>query len=357
MLTYNMKKLLFITFILTVFSSIGQTTKHLVAKGETLYSISKKYKISVEELKKNNQLTSNELSLGQELIIKSTPSHKSESKHTVQKGETLYSISKKYNVSVSKIKEWNDLESESLKLGQTLILFPTPNTIIKKEDLKRITHSVIPGETLYSISKDYNMTVEEVIQLNKLKSNALNVGQQLIVTQNDVSNEEKQKVEKINNEIELQQKRDIVHTVKPKETLFSISRIYSVPVAEIKQLNKLTTYEISVGQKLIIQDKKAGNELSYKNAEPSFLTKETGNASLNFNSKIAHDKFSYCLHKTLKVGTIIKITNVDSNTFIYARVMGNLAKQDPALVGINQVIANKISNGLTTFPVSIEYAR
>lgn len=244
-----------------------------------------------------------------------------------------------------------------MKLGQTLTLFQTPNTIIKKEDLKRTTHTVIPGETLYSISKDYNMTVEEVIQLNKLKSNALNVGQQLIVTQNDVSNEEKQKVEKINNEIELQQKRDIVHTVKPKETLFSISRIYSVPVAEIKQLNKLTTYEISVGQKLTIQDKKAGNELSYKNAEPSFLTKETGNASLNFNSKIAHDKFSYCLHKTLKVGTIIKITNVDSNTFIYARVMGNLAKQDPALVGINQVIANKISNGLTTFPVSIEYAR
>ncbi len=343
----NFLVILLITSIVTVFA---QEKKHTVAKGETLFSISKKHKISVDEIKEWNKLTSNDLSLGQDLII-SKINNSEQLTHKVASGETLYGIAKKHDVSVAQIKEWNKLQSESLNLGQTLTIKPS-KAVVKTETV----HSVTSGETLYSISQDYSMSVKDLIKINKLESNALSIGQQLIVTEAKINPEEKTIVETTNKEIKEATKRDIIHTVNAKETLFSISRIYGVHVSEIKKLNKLPTYEISIGQKLIIQDKKS-SETEVQGVEPSFLSKETGNASLNFNSSISHKKYSYCLHKTLKVGTIVKVTNTDSNDFIYARVMGLLSKSDSQLIGINQVIADKIGNGLSTFPSTIEYAK
>lgn len=345
-----MKKLLLIILISSITNVFAQEKKHTVSQGETLYAISKKYSISVDQLKKWNDLKTNDLTLGQELVVSKSPENLKKT-HVVKSGETLYSISKLYNVSLDQIKKWNKLESESLSLGQTLIINNSEKVVKVKK-----THIVQSGETLYSISQDYSMSVEDLIKVNKLESNSLSIGQQLIVTDDAIKTEEKVQIEATNLEIKEQAKQDIVHTVGPKETLFSISRIYGVSVNDIKKLNDLTTYEISIGQKLVIQDKKS-KPSEIESAEPTFLSKELGTASLNFSSSISHNKYSYCLHKNLKVGTIVKITNTDSNDFIYARVMGSLISSDQDLVGINKVIVDKIGNGLNTFPTAVEYVK
>ncbi len=90
---------------------------HTVAKGETLYSISRKYGLKVEEIKKYNELTTNDLNIGQVLTL----AFKAKT-HTVVKGDTFYAISKKYNISVKELQRINDKKDFSLSIGEELKL-------------------------------------------------------------------------------------------------------------------------------------------------------------------------------------------------------------------------------------------
>lgn len=155
---------------------------HVVQRGETLYSISKTYGVEVSQIKKWNKLKSNELIIGQELKVASKGKSPSSKKirvdkkgwHTVQKGETMYSISKLYGMSVEDLKKQNKLKSNELSTGMSLKVDER-----KSNDSKAKTHVVKKGETLYSISKKYNISVGKLKKLNKLSSNELNIGQEL----------------------------------------------------------------------------------------------------------------------------------------------------------------------------------
>ena len=155
-------------------NSNNTTTYYIVQKGDTLYSISRAYNVSVEELKKANNLTSNTLSIGQKLII---PNNEEDYEtYIVQKGDTLYSISKKFNVSVNEIMNLNNLSNSILTPGQTLV-------IPKKENNDNQTiyqnYIVQKGDTLFSISKKFNVDIDTIKKINNLTSNTLSIGQEL----------------------------------------------------------------------------------------------------------------------------------------------------------------------------------
>lgn len=98
---------------------------HTVAGGETLYSISRLYNVSVEKLIAMNAIKNNQIGVGQRLKISEEESVKKDVKtkeHKVSDGETLYSISRKYNVGIEELKKWNDLKTDSLKVGQILFI-------------------------------------------------------------------------------------------------------------------------------------------------------------------------------------------------------------------------------------------
>ena len=99
---------------------VGENEYHIVGAGETLYSISRIYGIKVEDLISMNSIINNQIKPGQRLLVRKTQTESKNLKHTVQAGETLYSISKRYNVTVSSIKSANGLSSDSLQLGQVL---------------------------------------------------------------------------------------------------------------------------------------------------------------------------------------------------------------------------------------------
>ena len=176
----------------------GNTTVHQVAKGETLYSISKQHGVTVEQIKSWNNLKTNALSLGMKLLIGGTsrvpleeekdvgpkPGASGEMRiHLVQAGESLYGISKKYGVTVDQIKFWNNLKSN--ELSRSMRLKVGPKTASSKpppaQEKIIVWHRVEKGETLYSMSKRFNVTVEELKTWNNLTSNALSVGKSLIV--------------------------------------------------------------------------------------------------------------------------------------------------------------------------------
>lgn len=112
--------------------------------------------------------------------VTNSVSAKTATMHTVQSGETLFSISRKYNTSVEKIKELNQLKENAISLGQTLKVSEGTDAGIQQAQLPEQTyHEVRQGESLYGISKKYGLTVEQLKQLNGLDDNSLNAGQKL----------------------------------------------------------------------------------------------------------------------------------------------------------------------------------
>ena len=139
--------------------------EYIVKKGDSLWSISNKYGITVNDLKQYNNLKTNIISVGQVLKIPKI----SNDYYIVKKGDSLYSISKKFNTSVNDIKSLNNLTSNLLSINQKLLI---PNTN---------TYTVVKGDSLWSISKKFNNTVDSIKSKNNLKSNIINIGQVLLI--------------------------------------------------------------------------------------------------------------------------------------------------------------------------------
>ena len=164
--------------LLKIPSALLPESTYIVKKGDSLYSIANKYNTTVDELKRINNLTSNILSIGQVLKLPSDKVSDVEKKentisYTVQKGDSLYSIARKYSTTIDKIKDLNNLTTNLLSIGQVLLI-PTDTNL-------ETTYTVQKGDSLYSIAKKYDTTVDRLKQLNNLKSNLLSIGQILIV--------------------------------------------------------------------------------------------------------------------------------------------------------------------------------
>ena len=147
--------------------------EYVVKSGDSLYSIARKYNTTVKDLKLLNNLTSEILSIGQVLKISQNESTPSNNAYTVKLGDSLYSIARKYNTTVSELKNLNNLTSEVLSIGQILEI---PNLTNENINTK---YTVKSGDSLYSIARKYGTTVSELKSLNNLTSELLSIGQVL----------------------------------------------------------------------------------------------------------------------------------------------------------------------------------
>ena len=199
---------------------------YTVKSGDSLWSISRKFGIIVDELKSANNLSSNLLSVGQNLIIPGKEAQATGDEYVVKKGDTLYSIARKYNTSVDNLKSINNITIDSLAIGQIIKL---PSTSSTASD----TYIVKKGDSLYSIARTYNTSVDKLKEINNLTSNALAIGQVLKLPSSNASEK-------------------VVYTVKKGDSLYSIAREYGTTVDAIKKLNNITSNTLSIGQKLLL---------------------------------------------------------------------------------------------------------
>ena len=218
------------TYVGVPYSGGSSTTNSYVVKsGDTLWSIAKKYGVSVDELKEKNNLTSNALSINQVLLIPTVLEEVPEEigeYYTVVSGDTLYSIANKYGLTVDELKSLNHLSSNLLSIGQRLLVKPTTTSTTEE------TYTVKKGDNLYQIALQFDTTVDALKTLNGLTSNLLSIGQVLKIPSSS-SNE-------------------IVYTVVAGDNLYQIARRFGTTVAAIMSRNNLTNNLLSIGQKLII---------------------------------------------------------------------------------------------------------
>ena len=178
--------------------------------------------------------------------------------HQVGEKETVYAISRRYGVTVETIVMYNPGAESRLDVGQivkVLYVPKKPAAATTVSDGSR--HVVAAKETMYSISQTYGITIDEIKQWNNLTSNALSIGQELIVRRPQGSRPAPAQPAPVSTTAVVTQNADGTHIVAPKETMYSISRQYNISVEDIKAWNGLEGNDISVGQELIVSAQKA----------------------------------------------------------------------------------------------------
>ena len=202
------------------------TNTYVVQKGDSLYSIANKLGTTVSELKKENNLTTNTLQIGEVLRIPTKEIYEGEENvYIVQKGDTLYSIAAANNTTVDELKKANNLTSNILSTGQLLKI---PSALLPES-----TYIVKKGDSLYSIANKYNTTIDKIKDLNNLTTNLLSIGQVLLIPTDT--------------------NLETTYTVQKGDSLYSIAKKYDTTVDRLKQLNNLKSNLLSIGQILIVR--------------------------------------------------------------------------------------------------------
>ena len=231
--------------------TLETTVLYVVKRGDTLYGIASEYGVTVNELVRLNNLTSDVLSIGQQLRI---PIGNEDSNdyvvYTVKALDNLYSIAKRYGVTVDEIVRLNNLNSTLLSIGQKLKI---PININNDADDMYDTYIVKSKDTLYSIASKYGMTVSQLMAINKLESTALSIGQVLKVLRGGESNSGIPLGSSCygNN---YKEPTFETYVVKKGDNLYNIARMYGVSVDSLVELNNLNSNNLAIGQVLKIKE-------------------------------------------------------------------------------------------------------
>lgn len=231
----------------------GTGTNYTVQKGDSLWNIANKFNVSIESLKTANNLASNLLNIGQTLKIptEEKPVTGDYTVYTISKGDSLYSIAKKYNTTVDALVKYNNLSSTNLKVGEQLL--------IPISESKLNTYTVKSGDSLYSIAKKYGITVDELKKANGLTSNNLSLNQKLVIPET---------------------KGEIGYVVKVGDSLYSIAQKYNITVDELKKANGLTTNTLTIGQELTIPETSKTTTYTVKSGDSLYSIADKYNVSV-----------------------------------------------------------------------------
>ncbi|MGH7885049.1 MAG: LysM peptidoglycan-binding domain-containing protein, partial [Thermodesulfobacteriota bacterium] len=294
-------KSFFLSIFLLFFISISLSSntfsaaEHTVTNGDTLYEIAIKYKSTVSNFKKINNLNSNNLKIGQKLLIPLKAYNPESQIYTVQSGETLGGIANRFNFSSSEIMSYNGLKSSSIKAGQQIkipssnksqagdlkvkanekndstttksevvITGPLPeknlalsDNILKPElssNIKEKTennqnsnadlYTVKSGDTISQIAEKLNVKTTDLKNLNGISNSKISIGQKLKVPGLYTPKAAPEIIES----------RPANYTVKKGDTLSQIAERFDVPVKNLKAVNGINSNKITVGKNLILPD-------------------------------------------------------------------------------------------------------
>lgn len=230
------------------YTPVAGSGYYTVQSGDSLWSIAKKFNTTVDLLKSANNLTSNSLKIGQLLKIPSEeeiPSTGDFITYVVSNGDSLYKIANNYGTTVQELMSYNNLNTTNLNVGQQLLI-PKDN-VTTNENI----YVVQSGDSLWKIANLYNITVSEILSYNNLTNTNLSIGQQI-------------KIPQTNNQPET---NEITYTVKSGDSLWSIANKYGTTASELMTYNNLKTNLLSIGQTLRIPNTSSGTTYTVKSGD------------------------------------------------------------------------------------------
>jgi len=251
-----------------------------VKRGDNLSTIAQKYDVAVDDIKKWNNIRGNKVAYGKNLKINGVESDQKETAvakvetdikgvhkdslatptfYIVQKGDNLSAIAKKFNITLADIKEWNKLTNSNVHLGTSLQVVKNPITkevVSESVERKDIAYSVQKGDNLGSIAKKFGTSIEDLKQWNKLNSNAIAIGNSLIVAKNEIvidTNKATVASFKKKEQFPSTANKEAEYYVKKGDSLYSISKKYpGVTISDLKKWNNIKDDELKPGMKLRI---------------------------------------------------------------------------------------------------------
>lgn len=324
---------------------------HKVDEKETLFAISRRYKTTVDAILQYNASASSGLEIGQILKVPYSPKVMSRPVdgivHKVAPKETIYSIARTYQVSMDDIKRWNNLTDSSLGVGQELIIKKS-NTVthaspdqIKNQNPPLISkkgyHTVAPRETLFSIAKQYAVTMDQLKKWNNLEGNDLKIGQTLYVFQPEqgsvVAKPEEISPKATPPPVVARQEPAVITPAPPVKN--------TAPPAKPEARGQTqSTESIRISESL-----KNGDEII-----------EGGLAELIEGTE-GNRKY-LALHRTAPMGTILKVRNEMNNREVFVRVMGKLpdtALTDKLIIKISKSAYDRLGAIDSRFRVEVTY--
>ncbi len=329
--------------------------------------------------------------------------------HQVGEKETLYGLSRRYGTTVADILKENPTADAGLEVGVILKIpyggKPKPPEAVKTSE--GIVHRVAAKETMFSIARHYNVSVDDIKAWNNLKDGNLSVGQEILIRAFDPDSNRGQAPAGTVAAVPTAAK---THTVAPKETLYSIAHMYGMTVDQIKEWNSLASSDVKIGQVLTVAAPAPGTAVVpvtstpapsttipavtpvvvpvltptttpryYDSTTPSATTpstttpttavvpvrisesvadanevRETGTAALLQGTE-GNRKY-LAQHATISPGTILKVRNLATNQEVFVRVMGPPSVPDATIViHISKSAYDRLGSKELTFQAEITY--
>jgi LysM repeat protein len=330
--------------------------------------------------------------------------------HKVDEKETLYAIARRYGASVDAIRTSNPGLTTTLEVGQIIKVPYVTKSVATKEGTA--THKVAPGETMYSISKAFSVSVDDIRKWNNLTDNNLSIGQELIVKRPSIqpTSDRVASTTRTNDTGTTRVPPGGMHTVATRETMYSIARQYGVSVGQIRTWNSLSTDELQVGQSIFVTAPPANHAVNSNNENRNLpvTVKETDvvkssssqpkteqqpkaqesaqraqqtasttakqpqtiriSESLKNSDEITEagvaeliegtegNRKYLALHRTAPVGTILKVRNEMNNREVFVRVMGKLTDStDKTVIKISRSAYDRLGAIDPRFRVELTY--
>ncbi len=229
----------------------GSTAIHRVNKGESLYTISKKYNIGINDIKQLNNLSSDYIYEGQrlKLINNGTLPNSSNSyiSHTVKKGETLGHIAENYNTTAQNLRNWNNISGSRIYPGQNLVLQAPAANVAQISSPKKVEyHTIRKGETLNAIANKYDLSVNQIKSWNNISGTNIRAGDRLVLNADLVSKGGSTNVK--------ESSAPIYYSLKKGETLAVVANKFGLSLNQIRALNpNLNERNLQIGQKIKVK--------------------------------------------------------------------------------------------------------
>lgn len=317
-------------------ASVATNGTYTAVAGDSLWRIAQKFGMTLDELKKANGLTSNNLYVGQTLKVRKSVQQNTNNEtnqnqnsnvnnndrpqqtvtsaetYTVKSGDSLWGIATKHGCSVNDLKSWNHLSSNLIHVGQKLVIGQKKSTVQQQQGKKEPqqttsneTYTVKSGDSLWKIATNHNMSVSQLKNLNKLSNDMIFVGQKLVVSEKKQSAPSQNQ----NKPSQSQVTKPSTYTVKSGDSVWKIAHECGMSMDELKSLNGLKDNLIIPGQVLKIKGTSSNTKQKIKTS-----SKETAEAGATYVVKAGDSLWAVANRQGLTVAELKRINGLSSDT-------------------------------------------